>query len=321
MAAIEKRTSKHGETSYRVKVRLRGEAPRSRTFKRMTDARAWAAKVESDLGHGVFVPTTADRRRSLSDLIAKYITDYLPVKARNRDRDKHVTLLTWWREEFGYVTLDRLKPEIIAEARGKLAKRTTRAGEPVSGATINRYLAAISAVCKWGWREIGWLPANPVLAVSKASENEGVIGSDGGGFGYELQQVDIGDGVQASVAKWRQSLNGTARELLGAAEEVKGIAANAVTEAEQFLREILSGGPVPSTQVRSDAASAGIAWASVRRAKTVLGVVASKLGMAGGWHWMLPEVRLLPKALKNDEDAQQKDVDAFGKLEHLGAVD
>jgi hypothetical protein len=177
MAAIEKRTSKHGETSYRVKVRLRGEAPRSRTFKRMTDAKAWAAKVESDLGHGLFVPTTADRRRSLSDLIAKYITDYLPVKARNRDRDKHATLLTWWRDEFGYVTLDRLKPEIIAEARGKLAKRTTRAGEPVSGATINRYLAAISAVCKWGWREIGWLPANPVLAVAKHPRTKALSGS------------------------------------------------------------------------------------------------------------------------------------------------
>lgn len=175
MAAIEKRTSQQGEASYRVKVRLRGEAPRSRTFKRLTDAKAWAAKVESDLGHGVFVPTTADRRRTLGDLIDKYVADYLPVKTRNRDRDKHVTLLDWWRVEFGYVTLDRLKPEVIAEARGKLAKRKTRSGEPLSGATINRYLAAVSAACKWGWREIGWLPANPVLAVTKASESQGIV--------------------------------------------------------------------------------------------------------------------------------------------------
>ena len=69
MATIEKRTTATGAVSYRAKVRLRGESPRTRTFKRMTDAKAWAAKVESDLGHGAYVPTTADRRRTLADLI------------------------------------------------------------------------------------------------------------------------------------------------------------------------------------------------------------------------------------------------------------
>lgn len=141
----------------------------------------------------------------------------------------------------------------------------------------------------------------PERILARAKSN---IGSDGDGFGYELQQVDVGDGVQASVATWRQPLNGTARELLGAAEEVKGIAANAINEAEVFLRDILSDGPVASTQVKSDAASAGIAWASVRRAKTGLGVVASKLAMDGGWQWKLPELSQPTKALKNDEGAQ-----------------
>ena len=59
MATIEKRTTNDGTVSYRAKVRLRGEKPRSRTFKRKTDAEAWAKKVEADLGHGVYVPTTA----------------------------------------------------------------------------------------------------------------------------------------------------------------------------------------------------------------------------------------------------------------------
>ncbi|MDR7098387.1 hypothetical protein J2X04_000734 [Lysobacter niabensis] len=47
----------YGKTvSYRVRIRLRGERPRTRTFKRLTDAKAWAAKAESDLGHGTYVP-------------------------------------------------------------------------------------------------------------------------------------------------------------------------------------------------------------------------------------------------------------------------
>ena len=175
MATIEKRVSASGTVSYRAKVRLRGEKPRSRTFKRLTDAKAWAAKTESDLGHGTYVPTTVDRRRTLADLIDKYRTEYLPVKKNNRDGAKQERLLDWWREEYGYLSLDRLQPDVIGEARAKLAQRKNRYGDPVSGATVNRYLAALSAVCKWAWKEQRWLPENPVLAVSKESEGEGIV--------------------------------------------------------------------------------------------------------------------------------------------------
>lgn len=171
MATIEKRTSSDGTTSYRAKVRLRGERPRSRTFKRLTDAKAWAAKVESDLGHGVFVPTTADRRRSLADLIDKYLTECLPSK-QMRNESGHRAILAWWREHYGFVTLDKLRPDVFSDARGKLAKRVNRHEKPVSHATINRYLANVSAVCKWGWKELGWLTSNPVLSITKAPEPE-----------------------------------------------------------------------------------------------------------------------------------------------------
>lgn len=175
MATIEKRTAADGTVSYRAKVRLRGERARSRTFKRKTDANAWAAKVESDLGHGVYVATTADRRTTLADLIDRYISDYLPVKPNNRDRTGQETILAWWREEYGFVTLDKLQPAIFSEARGKLAKRKNRHKQPLSGATINRYLAAISSVCKWAWKELHALQSNPVLSVSKADEGSGII--------------------------------------------------------------------------------------------------------------------------------------------------
>lgn len=175
MATIEKRTSADGkETSYRVKVRVRGEKPRTRTFKRKTDAEAWGKKVETDLGHGVFVPATADRRRTLADLIDKF-REEVPEKA---NRPNQQTYLDWWREHYGYITLDKLRPEAIAEARRKLALRTKGDkpdADPINGATVNRYLAALSAVCKWAWKELRWLPANPVLDVSKNPENPGIV--------------------------------------------------------------------------------------------------------------------------------------------------
>jgi integrase len=162
--------------SYQAKVRVRGEKPRTRTFKRKTDAVAWAAKTETDLGHGTYVPTTADRRRTLAELIDKFIAEYLPIKPNNKDADKTVSLLEWWKDRAGFLTLDKLTPKAIAGYRSELSARKSNRGEgTLSGATINRYLAALSAVCKWAWKELHWLPSNPVLSVSKRQEGRGVV--------------------------------------------------------------------------------------------------------------------------------------------------
>lgn len=154
----------------------------------------------------------------------------------------------------------------------------------------------------------------PPRMFARAKSN---IGPDGGGFAYDLEQADIGRGMQASVVRWGAALDGTARELLGAAEEVMGDVGDAITDAERFLQHVLADGPVPSAEVKKDANAAGIAWASVRRAKTRIGVIASKTTMSGGWQWSLPTDTPAPKVLKNPEDAQQNNVSTFGKIEHL----
>jgi integrase len=177
MASIDKREGPSG-TTYRVRVRLRGEQPRVRTFKRKTDAELWAKKIESDLGHGLYVPTTADRRRTLGELIDKFIAEQLPIRQRKADERNVRRTLAWWKEHAGYVTLDKLTPQTIAGFRSQLSARTVGVGEsaqPVTQATVNRYLAALSAVCKWAWKELHWLPGNPVLSVTKGSENPGII--------------------------------------------------------------------------------------------------------------------------------------------------
>jgi integrase len=185
MATIEKRVDGSGKVRYRARVRVAGAKPVSRTFKRKTDADAWATKIEHDLGHGVFVPTTADRRRTLADLIDKFVAEHMSVRANNADSKKMSAQLAWWKEHAGFVTLDKLTPELIGSLRTKLlARRTGRkaptAGDaapaaPIAQSTANRYLAALSAVCKWAWKELRWLPSNPVLAVTKGAEHTGII--------------------------------------------------------------------------------------------------------------------------------------------------
>ena len=182
MATIEKRQTGEG-IRYRARVRVKGSAQRTRTFIRLADAKAWVASVETDLGRGAFVPTTADRRRTLAELIAKFEKEQLPL--RSGDAKKMSAYLTWWREHAGFLTLDRLTPEEIGAARtALLARRTGRAAPTaapdarevsITPATANRYLAALSAVCKWAWKELRWLPSNPVLAVTKGPEHTGIV--------------------------------------------------------------------------------------------------------------------------------------------------
>jgi len=162
--------------------RIKGEKPRTRTFKRLTDAKAWVGAVETDLGRGAFVPTTVDRRRTLADLIDKYLKEHLPVRRHNADERMTKTHLAWWKENAGYVTLDKLTGPTIAGFRSELlARRTARTvdGEarevPITQATANRYLAALSAVCKWASKELGWLSSNPVLSVTKGAEHTGIV--------------------------------------------------------------------------------------------------------------------------------------------------
>ncbi len=52
MPAIRKRISSDGVASYHVQIRLKGFSPETASFERVTDARQWAAKTESDIRAG-----------------------------------------------------------------------------------------------------------------------------------------------------------------------------------------------------------------------------------------------------------------------------
>src|SRR6516165_5187801 len=73
--------------------------------------------------------------------------------------------------------------------------------------------------------------------------------------------------------------------------------------AETFLRGRLAGGPVLQKEVKADAEGAGLAWATVRRAKDRLGIKPEKSGMEGGWSGGCPQA---PKVLKCPEGAQPR---------------
>ena len=64
----------------------------------------------------------------------------------------------------------------------------------------------------------------------------------------------------------------------------------AVRSPRDFLRDLLSAGPMCAADVFKDADSNGYSKGQMHRAKSALGVLAEKLSMRGGWEWSLPKV-------------------------------
>jgi putative DNA primase/helicase len=124
--------------------------------------------------------------------------------------------------------------------------------------------------------------ARRVLARAKSN-----IAPDDGGVAYSLDLVTIDGGIAATRAVWDGIIEGTARDILGAVEYEETDDGSDRQDAEQFLRDLLADGPVPTRQIKADADGAGYSWATIRRAQKAMGITAVKGGMKEGWTWQL----------------------------------
>jgi putative DNA primase/helicase len=149
-----------------------------------------------------------------------------------------------------------------------------------------------------------------VLARAKSN-----IAPDNGGVRYSLQLKAIEDGIEATHAVWEGTIEGSARDILGAVEHDDTENGSAKGDAEQFLRDLLIDGPLPAKQVKSDADGAGHAWASIRRAQKSLGVAPFKDGRRC-WMWQLPATNTR-RRVEDVEHAQENSLSTFQESEHL----
>jgi len=63
---------------------------------------------------------------------------------------------------------------------------------------------------------------------------------------------------------------------------------SALSEAKDFLVDVLSNSPMGASEIKKQARDAGIKPRTLDRAKKELGIKAKKLGMEEGWAWVLP---------------------------------
>jgi len=92
---------------------------------------------------------------------------------------------------------------------------------------------------------------------------------------------------------------------------------SAIEDASEFLVSCLENGPVPKHEIEKQAKEAGIAWATVRRAKDRLKVKSRKsLGGFGPWRWELPQGAYIQKDehLEHVEPDETRNLNTFSNL-------
>ena len=122
MATITPRKAQDGQVTHQVKVRLKGHPATSATFSRLTDARIWASKTETEIRDGRYFTSTEAQKRTVAELVVKYLADVLPAK---KDTAAPKRQLEWWKSRIGHLMLADVTPAVLSEARDALLREPT----------------------------------------------------------------------------------------------------------------------------------------------------------------------------------------------------
>ncbi len=192
MANIEKRVSKDGDMTYRVKVRLKGHAPESATFASKTKAKQWAESTEAAIREGRHFKHAEAKRHTLAELIERYKTEVLPSKPKSAtDQTRQ---LDWWKSRIGHHLLSSVTPALLSQCKTELASgmqadgsmavegRNPRTGKtarqpvaPRAPSTVLRYMAVLSHAFTVAVKEWQWLDDSPMRKVTKPKEPRGRV--------------------------------------------------------------------------------------------------------------------------------------------------
>ena len=174
MASFEERNLKNGKKVYRVRVCLKGQPTERATFDRLTDARKWAASIESSIREGRHFKTAEAKKHTLGEIVDRYLRDVLPSKSDSMQRDQW-TQLSWWKDKIGNHLLSDIAPALIAEHRDLLLREIGMRGKKRSPASVARHMAALSHAYTIAIKEWGWIDDNPLRKVQKPKEPRGRV--------------------------------------------------------------------------------------------------------------------------------------------------
>jgi len=171
MATIKKRKNKNGSCSYRVMIRLNDGLPTQyKTWPTYQEAKEWAIQEEAKRRQGLYFPDKFKQKHTLEELIDRYIEQIVPSIKSAEDVIRH---LNWWKAKIGTHTLNHISSDLLSNQRQELLEEVLPSGKKRGTATVNRYLASLSAALSYAVQECEWISANPMLRVRKLKEPEG----------------------------------------------------------------------------------------------------------------------------------------------------
>ena len=155
MATFETRISDSGEKTYRAKVRLKGYPPQMATFKKLSDAKKWAATTEASIRQGHYFKNVETKKYTFQEMVQRYYADVLPTYS-SKEQKSRKNVLDWWCKHLGHYYIADVSHLMINEHKTKLA---------LAPASINKYLKYLSHVYSIAIGEWGWIDANPLNKV------------------------------------------------------------------------------------------------------------------------------------------------------------
>lgn len=150
-------TNRNGR--WRVQVTVNGTR-KSKSFPTKSHAQAWARMMErdsADLSAGM-IPS-----KTVYDLLDRY--DREVSVGKGGERWEHIRLNKLMRDPLASVNTRDLVPQHIADWRDRCLKAK------LSGSSVNREWALLSAVCDRAVREWGWLRLNPMKMAKRPESN------------------------------------------------------------------------------------------------------------------------------------------------------
>ncbi len=169
MATFEKRSRGGGRHSVRAKVRLKGGGTRTKTFRRLTDAKRWALSLEAAIREGRDFPKPPSRKHTVIEALDRYERDILPRKSRSMMRNQKIQL-AWWKKRIGTKLMVDVTASVLTACRDELSRAITTQKRRRSNASVNRYLAALSHVFTIAFKEWEWIDSIPFAKLSKLKE-------------------------------------------------------------------------------------------------------------------------------------------------------
>jgi putative DNA primase/helicase len=116
------------------------------------------------------------------------------------------------------------------------------------------------------------------------------IGPDGDGFEYCIEQTEPTPGIHASRIIWRDSVQGSARELIRTdsfQDNFQESSPSQITIAREQLKTILMNGPVSAKEIEQRCKDSRLSLRTVRSASTKIGII-KRPSPEGPWFWSIP---------------------------------